>query len=201
MKIAEIYRSIQGEGPAIGDCATFIRTSGCNLDCQGCNVARHDGAEMSINDVVEVVKRMNNDIVVVTGGEPFIQPEVPELIKALDENDFVVDVETNGTCYVPEAIQWAVRFFLVSPKKGYPIHHSVFDQRFITWKFTIGPHRCMWSVEEVVQFIECNCLNKSTVYLMPYDVIDAKAVWDKCIEYGLNYSDRLSRRINNVQSI
>ena len=37
MKIAEIYRSIQGEGILTGTESVFIRTSGCNLRCWFCD--------------------------------------------------------------------------------------------------------------------------------------------------------------------
>ena len=37
MKIAEIYRSVQGEGLLSGPPSVFVGTSGCNLRCRFCD--------------------------------------------------------------------------------------------------------------------------------------------------------------------
>ena len=37
MRIAEIYKSTQGEGLLTGAASLFIRTSGCNLRCWYCD--------------------------------------------------------------------------------------------------------------------------------------------------------------------
>ncbi|NBP82012.1 7-carboxy-7-deazaguanine synthase, partial [bacterium] len=34
VKVAELYRSLQGEGLLAGTPSTFLRTSGCNLRCR-----------------------------------------------------------------------------------------------------------------------------------------------------------------------
>ena len=39
MKIAEIFRSLQGEGKNQGKPCLFIRLAGCNLHCHWCDTA------------------------------------------------------------------------------------------------------------------------------------------------------------------
>ncbi len=54
MKIAEIFRSLQGEGKNQGKPCLFIRLAGCNLHCTWCDTpsAQTGGAEMSAETVL-----------------------------------------------------------------------------------------------------------------------------------------------------
>lgn len=203
MKIREVYKSIQGEGPAMGDLMTFVRTSGCNLRCDGCDTPHEDGFNASISDIVEICERMKNiqyyDRVLITGGEPFIQPEIPDLIRALSDAYFIVDVETNGTLNIPEDLIHCTRYLVVSPKKGYPISRSILDKilRYVYWKFVVGPRPWMWTISQINEFIDRNEIEPDMVYLMPYDDNqNSSKVWKYCLRYGYNYSDRLQYRHN-----
>ena len=76
MKIAEIYRSVQGEGLLTGVPSVFVRTSGCNLRCWFCDTPytswRPEGRDMSIDEIVAQVEEWDTRHVVVTGGEPML---------------------------------------------------------------------------------------------------------------------------------
>ena len=39
MKVAEIFESINGEGPLAGQRALFVRFAGCNISCSYCDTA------------------------------------------------------------------------------------------------------------------------------------------------------------------
>mgnify|MGYP000961183099 FL=1 len=62
------------------------------------------------------VSNTSHRLVVMTGGEPLLQLDVP-LIKALRQTHFKVAVETNGTIAAPPGIDW----ICVSPKAGAPL--------------------------------------------------------------------------------
>lgn len=100
LKVLEIFHSIDGEGLRTGELATFVRLAGCNLACRFCDTAysikpKDDTIqEMSVDEIISNVKYKN---VTITGGEPLLQEETLDLIKALCEKDFKVNVETNGT--------------------------------------------------------------------------------------------------------
>ncbi|MBA7705039.1 7-carboxy-7-deazaguanine synthase [subsurface metagenome] len=52
---------------------------------------------MFLDDILGTVMGFNCNLVEVTGGEPLIQRETPDLITALIKNRYTVLLETNGT--------------------------------------------------------------------------------------------------------
>lgn len=135
----EIFRSIQGEGPAIGRPRTFVRLSGCNLHCVWCdtpytwnwagtpfahqNSTKFEiGAEMVKLSAIETaarVKALPSEGVVITGGEPLLQTEaVVELIDALraDDHRAIVDIESNGSIVPSDELIERIDYFVISPK-------------------------------------------------------------------------------------
>lgn len=99
MKVCEIFSSIQGESSFAGLPCTFIRLSGCNLRCSYCDTtyAYNDGSEMSIEEVMGIIRRSGLYLVEITGGEPLLQKEVFPLIERLVEEGYKVLIETNGS--------------------------------------------------------------------------------------------------------
>lgn len=100
MKVSEIFRSIQGEGRSQGLISTFVRLSGCNLNCSWCDTpyARDGGKEVPVGDVFQAVEFSSCGRVCITGGEPLLQrDEVLTLAVRLDEAGYSVEIETNGT--------------------------------------------------------------------------------------------------------
>ena len=101
MRIAEIFHSIQGEGLLAGVPSIFIRTSGCNLRCHWCDTPyaswKPEGPEMSVQEILEKISAWNCDHVVLTGGEPMIAPDLPELAAVLKKQKKHITIETAGT--------------------------------------------------------------------------------------------------------
>src|SRR5271157_4199795 len=56
MRIAEIFRSLQGEGRLTGVESVFVRFSGCNLRCRYCDTRyaswEPEGEELSLEEVL-----------------------------------------------------------------------------------------------------------------------------------------------------
>jgi 7-carboxy-7-deazaguanine synthase len=99
MKIAEIFKSIQGESTYAGRPCLFIRTTGCNLRCSWCDTtyAFHEGVEMPLEEVKKRVEEHGGPLVEITGGEPLIQPEVYPLVTWLLDRGNEVLIETSGS--------------------------------------------------------------------------------------------------------
>lgn len=103
MRIAEIFHSIQGEGEFTGTPSVFVRTTGCNLRCWFCDTpytsVRPEGPRRDWRDVLRQVLEWDCSHVVLTGGEPLLQPDVVPLAQALRAAGKFVTIETAGTVY------------------------------------------------------------------------------------------------------
>jgi 7-carboxy-7-deazaguanine synthase len=101
MRIAEIFYSIQGEGILAGVPSIFIRTSGCNLRCHWCDTPytswKPEGPEMSIEEILKKISEWDCNHIVLTGGEPMIASDLPELAEALKNQGKHITIETAGT--------------------------------------------------------------------------------------------------------
>ena len=99
IKINEIYYSVQGESSKAGLPTVFVRLTYCNLRCSYCDTeyAFHEGKDMTIDAILDEVKRYNCNLVEITGGEPLFQNESLELMKRLCDEGFDVMLETSGS--------------------------------------------------------------------------------------------------------
>lgn len=96
--IHEIYRSVQGESSFAGRPCAFVRLTGCNLRCSWCDTpqAFKGGTRMTRPDVIARVLALHTELVLVTGGEPLLQPGVLPLMTALCDAGKTVMLETSG---------------------------------------------------------------------------------------------------------
>jgi 7-carboxy-7-deazaguanine synthase len=105
MRIAEIYKSIQGEGFLTGTESVFVRASGCNLRCWFCDTPftswSPEGVDLEVDEILRQVKNLECAHVVVTGGEPMLFAEVIPLCDGLRRAGCHITIETAGTLYLP----------------------------------------------------------------------------------------------------
>ena len=103
MRIAEIFRSIQGEGRLTGVDSVFVRTSGCNLRCRYCDTPyaswSPEGEDLSVSEIFDHVQKK--------GAEPFpaVIPAVKECGLAVDGTSARSDERTGPTCRRPLNVQ------------------------------------------------------------------------------------------------
>ena len=98
MRVSEVFHSIQGEGTRAGRPCAFVRFTGCDLRCRWCDTAYafHGGEERSRADLVAELDRLPTRLCCLTGGEPLLQPELPDLCRDLLARGWEVTVETHG---------------------------------------------------------------------------------------------------------
>ncbi|MFH1844965.1 MAG: radical SAM protein [bacterium] len=96
--VNEVYRSILGESQAAGWPAVIIRLTGCHCRCTYCDTvhAFTEGEEQSVGQLSRQVDEFGCRRVLVTGGEPLLQPEVVHLLTDLLRNEKLVWLETSG---------------------------------------------------------------------------------------------------------
>ncbi len=117
--IIEIFSSIQGEGPYLGQKQIFVRFSGCNLSCKYCDTDSNTREYCKIYDkpdnfrkiknpvyyrcLAEEISKLNPKIhhsISFTGGEPLLQAEfLRNFLKDFKKEipGIKIYLETNGT--------------------------------------------------------------------------------------------------------
>jgi 7-carboxy-7-deazaguanine synthase len=98
VRVTEIFFSIQGEGTRAGRPCVFVRFTGCDLRCGYCDTAYafHGGREMTSGAILDEVARHPCKLVLLTGGEPLLQRDLPALAQELLARGYEVTVETHG---------------------------------------------------------------------------------------------------------
>ena len=113
MPVAERFVSINGEGACAGKLAAFIRFTGCNLRCGYCDTmwANVPGAAAKGENPEQLaawVRQTGVECVTLTGGEPVLQPLLPQLVELLlvepgpNGRGLRVEIETNGAADLGE---------------------------------------------------------------------------------------------------
>ena len=138
MKVAEVFKSIQGEGLYTGAPTIFVRMFGCNLACEWCDTKyalEGDYQELCYRDIVRKVAAHSPPPATVcfTGGEPMIQSGrlFARGLKLLKQRGYKIHIETNGTIRPNKRLIPHVDFWSVSPKL-----HLDFDKIYPPSKFS-----------------------------------------------------------------
>ena len=157
MLITEIFRSIQGESSHAGLPCIFVRLTGCNLRCTWCDTAYsfYGGSKLTLEEVLAEVQRLAHplgasgpavSLVEITGGEPLLQPETPQLASRLLDAGFTVLLETSGERSLRALPAGVVKIVDVKcPDSGEPDTFDLANLDFLTSadevKFVISSRR------------------------------------------------------------
>jgi 7-carboxy-7-deazaguanine synthase len=97
--VNEIFHSIQGESRHAGRPCVFVRLTGCNLRCVWCDTAYafEEGTSRTVGEVAGQVEAFGTRYVLLTGGEPLLQPGVHDLAAELLDRGCEVAIETGGS--------------------------------------------------------------------------------------------------------
>lgn len=102
-KIREVFKSIQGEGPHVGELQVFVRFCGCNLSCKYCDTDFEisKSKEYTSNELLNVIESLGKpipSIISLTGGEPLLSTKfLKEFLRLAKRKGFKIYLETNAT--------------------------------------------------------------------------------------------------------
>ncbi|KGQ66985.1 7-carboxy-7-deazaguanine synthase QueE [Gallibacterium anatis] len=123
--IVEIFESLQGEGFNTGMPAVFIRFGKCNLACPWCDTDYQTFSLMTLQQIADQVTAFSAKNIIITGGEPTIQPNLEKLLSYFKTLGYFLAIETNGLKPVPPQID----YIATSPKR---LYQHKYQQRCIT---------------------------------------------------------------------
>lgn len=197
LRVSEIFASIQGEGQYAETPSVFVRTTGCNLRCWFCDTPytswRPEGEQISWQTVAERVLSCPERHVVLTGGEPLLQPDLVPLSHALREAGRFVTVETAGTVFRPVVAD----LMSLSPKlsNSLPLTPTKWRDRHLRLQENDAairklirdvPYQLKFVVDEPSDLIEI------AAYLQRFPEIAPAAVW--LMPQGVSAAELTSRR-------
>ena len=143
-RLSDVFVSLQGEGRNSGRPATFIRFAECNLRCAWCDTVRTVRMELTLDQVMQKVRHRAKRMVILTGGEPSIQPGIAMLVRRLKDDGYFVAMETNGVEAPPE--QENIDYIACSPKPDFVSRyrenrmlHRANEVRIVAQSDTIAP--------------------------------------------------------------
>lgn len=103
LPIHETFQStVQGEGFWTGTLVDFIRLAGCPVGCPWCDTGYANGGKglpAVPRSIAQLLAQLQSPRVVISGGEPFIHRNLPELVAALQAGGKQVSIETSGACW------------------------------------------------------------------------------------------------------
>jgi 7-carboxy-7-deazaguanine synthase len=106
MLINELFYSLQGEGFLAGVPSVFIRIAGCPLRCRWCDTkyawSKEAGRQYSTDQIIQAAKKWSCSNIVITGGEPMVEPDLVQLTGELKAAGKHITIETAGIAFIPD---------------------------------------------------------------------------------------------------
>lgn len=222
LRVQEVFKTLQGEGPFAGQGAIFVRLAGCNLRCHFCDTDFESGyanltpAEEVYQEVISLASDTAIHLVVITGGEPLLQNclDLIQLLMHDPAREWVVQFETAGTVWPDGLLEllenWGRRISLVcSPKT--PKVHPLIQQYCFHWKYIIRhgevcqqdglPVFSTQHPEEVARIYRAPKLYFNHIYVQPCDEDDSEANrqnTETAIQSAMTYGYQLCLQLHKL---
>lgn len=139
-RVTEIFSSLQGEGPRMGERHIFIRFEACHMNCAYCDETGKPAKVMSVAHVLREVARLERSAgphacVSLTGGEPLLYADfLKPVCRELKKRKYRIFLETNGILWQQlstviggcDVIAMDLKLSSVTGQKGFLEEHRKF---------------------------------------------------------------------------
>ena len=158
MRLNELFASIQGEGLDAGRPCTFVRFTACNLRCSYCDTeyAFYEGDDVTLDEVVERVQVTGLEAVCLTGGEPMLQADLPELMTRLMDLGLDVILETGGSLPLDKVPEGVVKVVDVKTPGALQTDPSEKGRRRFERQHFHYPNLDLLTSDDQVKFVLCD---------------------------------------------
>ena len=205
LRVAELFRSLQGEGPSAGTPAHFLRLQGCDVGCHWCDTKysweAEGGRSLSVAAAFAELRALGEArLLVVTGGEPLAHPAVERLLAKAVGRWPRVEVETSGVR--PPPLTHERLHYIWSPKL--PSATARWSETWAHRERFVGDPRTTVKIvvglgdhDDAIRLVREHDLPRERVMLMPEgltgDAVRAGALSlaEVCQREGLRLSPRL----------
>jgi 7-carboxy-7-deazaguanine synthase len=199
--INEIFVSLQGEGTRAGMLCLFIRLQGCNLNCEWCDTkyATSKNSEESItyeyDEIIKIVIEKDIHFVEFTGGEPVLNPYLPEICKELIKLGFEVAIESNGSILLDKFDDKIIKIVdFKPPDSGMSKCNNFENIKYFTKndevKFVIASEKDYIWTKEIINKYNLNEKVKAVLLSPVFDKIEIRNLAEMMI------ADKLDARFN-----
>lgn len=209
VKIKEVFKSIQGEGPYVGYEQVFVRFCNCNLKCNYCDTefsSDADYVEYSPLELAEVVNHYKHvHSISLTGGEPLLSTDfLKEFLPLVDKKIYL---ETNATLsekflevksYI-DIVSADIKLESATGIKGsYKFHDKFFDACKGVETFAKIVFNNKVTEDEIVQCCELGKKYNIELILQPEMAAEKMVVPS---EFTANVLDKFLEKYENVRLI
>lgn len=193
MKVNEIFKSIQGEGRYAGTPMLFIRLYDCTRRCDYCDtlyaVEGNNYKTMTVDKLVNIIKKSKIKHICWTGGEPLLQIE--EILQVMRKaHRYFFHLETNGDLINSIKKNYSLFHYIAISPKTAKIAQKIraggwflgdqSDIKIVTDLKTVG--------KTMVKY--ATLIMPLTTYKKKKDLEIQRDVWNYCIKHNKKFTPR-----------
>lgn len=163
---------------------TFELTPCCNMACKMCYVRKTRAEQEAIGrlrtkeewlELGQKAKEAGMLYLLITGGEPFLYPEIREVLSGLQKMGLVISINTNGTMIDEEIVDWLKE---CAPSRFNITLYGASDE---TYEKLCGNPKGFTQVKRAIRLLkEAGFVLKINCSVTPHNVQDLEAIFAFC---------------------